>query len=528
MSLNLLPGQILPRNIYTYNSSAPPPTAVMMKPPGASQTPFAPPTPSPLHGVMLNTQSSTSPLSSRPQSYQPPPAPARDRQPRRQSYDPQASMTPQVNIPFLPPTAPANPPPPQTRICPMPQSQSSPSSPQNQPISGPPTRKPLNQENEDHVTQPRPNMGSIGIGMAMFEDDSDEDWESAASELPSSRNVPSSMTPETNDKQLRRPSPLKFNQPDQASSSESVRSRVVASTSATQESLPSIEQPVTRPSAMQSPPLYTPPTSGIYPAEFQRSQLSIPAQTSSTDSSSGSKPSSQTGNVSHMALHVRVEAEVIHKTTVPQPSFTPNLSNSGSDTSLSIPRAPLRRSSESVQFDDTSSTNPSVSTRSSSSQSRSSMGPPSSRHVPKRLVMPAPLAWHNGIPSSSPQNRLPPPQAQMRPPRAPRPPPRVIPRVPVPVPSPESGSPEAMLPGQTMVKAQAKEIQFATSRVSKLKKRVSLMTTTPMSNRPSAPILTTVSFAPPVIEFESSVATDNKFHRMMTMPKNVLSKHRTN
>lgn len=516
MSLNLLPGQILPRNIYAYNPPAPRPTAVMMKPPGASQTSFAPSTPSPLSGVRPNAQSSTSlPLSSRRQSYQPPPASVRDRQPRRQSYDPQASMPPQVNPPSLPPTTPANPLPPQPRISPTPQ-MSSPSSPQNQLISEPPSRKPLNWETEDHVTQPRPNMGSIGIGMAMFEEDSDEDSESRPSQLPTSCNVPASMTPETNDKQLRRPSPLEINQPEQASSSESVESRVVASTSATQESLPNIE-PVKKPSAMQSPPPYTSPTSGTYSAEFQRSQFSIPSQ-SSKGLSPGSKSSSQTGSVSHMGLHVTVEAEVIQQTPISRPSYTPNPSNPGSDISPHMSHGPLPKSPESVQFEDTGSTHPSVSTR-SSSQSRSSIGPPSSRHVPKRLVMPAPLAWHNVVPPSQ-QSRLPPPRAQMRPPRAPRPPPPVS--FPAPVPSPE-----AMLPGQAMVKTQAKEIPFGGSRVSKLKKRVSLITATPMST-PSAPIVTTVSFAPPVIEFENS---ENKFHRVMTekfMPRRVLSKHKTN
>jgi len=197
----------------------------------------------------------------------------------------------------------------------------------------------------------------------------------------------------------------------------------------------------------------------------------------------------------------------------------PQRQESPQDTQLMLPTRqerdrvqpqPLAPSNQDRERDG-KSTHHSISTH-SSGQNRRSLQPPPHRHLPKRLVMPAPLN-NNGVVLSS-QHRVyqPPPaarfpqqmQVQFRPQ------------------SQEYLSPsDPLLLPPILGNSRPLEPQITASR--KLKKRVSLITP-PSDSTP--PIITTVSFAPPVIGFQP--------HEKMTMhsksekvPKRVLSKRRT-
>jgi len=161
---------------------------------------------------------------------------------------------------------------------------------------------------------------------------------------------------------------------------------------------------------------------------------------------------------------------------------------------------------------DGKSTNYSISTH-SSGQNRRSLQPPPHRHLPKRLVMPAPLN-NNGVILSSQQRIYQPPppaarfpqqmQVQFRPQ------------------SQEYLSPsDPLLLPPILGNSRPLEPQITASR--KLKKRVSLITP---SSDSTPPIITTVSFAPPVIGFQphEKVTRHSKSEKV---PKRVLSKRRT-
>jgi hypothetical protein len=74
---------------------------------------------------------------------------------------------------------------------------------------------------------------------------------------------------------------------------------------------------------------------------------------------------------------------------------------------------------------------------------------------------------------------------------------------------------------QIFVKAQAQEIRLAPSKVGKLKKSLSLID--PASHHP--PVVTTVSFGPPIIGFNSVAQEDDFPHKPAR--KRVLSKRRS-
>ncbi|KAF9056557.1 hypothetical protein BJ165DRAFT_535249 [Panaeolus papilionaceus] len=146
---------------------------------------------------------------------------------------------------------------------------------------------------------------------------------------------------------------------------------------------------------------------------------------------------------------------------------------------------------------DARSMHPSISTQASSMQR---YGPP--RHHPKHLVMPAPLnTASSGHPS---HNQLPPPapfvrghyQRRSRQMTVPAP---LAPRGAGPM-RPIAAPMTPIMP----IMPRAQEVQMNNGRGGKLKKRVSLFGSSKQAPPPpqKAPVLTTVSFAPPIIAFE--------------------------
>lgn len=157
------------------------------------------------------------------------------------------------------------------------------------------------------------------------------------------------------------------------------------------------------------------------------------------------------------------------------------------------------------------STHQSISTH-SSGQNRHSLQPPPRRHLPKRLVMPAPLNTSGVV--SPPQQRV-----------YPLPPATQFPRqmqVQFRPQSQEYLSPsDSLLLPPILGNSMPLEPQMAASR--KLRKRVSMITP-PSDSTP--PIITTVSFAPPVIGYQPNekMMMHSKSERVA---KRVLSKRRT-
>jgi len=86
-------------------------------------------------------------------------------------------------------------------------------------------------------------------------------------------------------------------------------------------------------------------------------------------------------------------------------------------------------------------------------------------------------------------------------------------------------TPEPIPSSQAFIKAQAREIHFASSKAGKLKKRMSLMG--PASQLNDTPVVTTVSFAP---GFSKSVAKEEDLEPMVMdkVHKRVLSKRKSN
>jgi hypothetical protein len=160
---------------------------------------------------------------------------------------------------------------------------------------------------------------------------------------------------------------------------------------------------------------------------------------------------------------------------------------------------------------DGKSTHQSISTH-SSGQNRHSLQPPPRRHLPKRLVMPAPL--NNSGVISPPQQRV-----------YPLPPATQFPRQMQVQFRPRSqeylSPPDSLLLPPILSNSMPLEPQMLASR--KLRKRVSMITP-PSDSTP--PIITTVSFAPPVIGFQPNekMMMHSKSERVT---KRVLSKRRT-
>ncbi|KAF9477534.1 hypothetical protein BDN70DRAFT_103118 [Pholiota conissans] len=176
------------------------------------------------------------------------------------------------------------------------------------------------------------------------------------------------------------------------------------------------------------------------------------------------------------------------------------------------------------------STHPSLSTY-SSNQARN----PVNRHLPKRLVMPAPLNNNMNTPSSYNGSSLsgytPPPPVRLNPlPQSYASPRQIPPRQVQAVFQPQPqvyhhhSSPSKPHPPQM---PQAQEIH--TAAVRKLKKRASVMPPASAVHIPQAPIISTVSFAPPVIGYGQNAAVDKALSRTKAekIPKRVLSKRRT-
>ncbi|PPQ67192.1 hypothetical protein CVT25_005793 [Psilocybe cyanescens] len=176
-----------------------------------------------------------------------------------------------------------------------------------------------------------------------------------------------------------------------------------------------------------------------------------------------------------------------------------------------------------VQDRDTRSTHHTISTY-TSSQMRN--GPPPHRHIPKHLVMPTPLKnnSNNGFIQNPtqlpPQSFLPtqfgPTQVQVQV--------RAQPRVPYPQHPPYPQAQQLFAPVQSNSIRPAKLIPS-----SKLRKKLSTKITPAPATIPPPPIVTTVSFAPPVIGHGQSSASEKLFGRSKAekIPKRVLSKRRT-
>ncbi|KAF8973592.1 hypothetical protein BDZ97DRAFT_378710 [Flammula alnicola] len=198
------------------------------------------------------------------------------------------------------------------------------------------------------------------------------------------------------------------------------------------------------------------------------------------------------------------------------------------------PMLPARRSRErlppptlssSERDRDARSTHQSISTH-SSGQTRNGPPPPH-RRVPKHLVMPAPLNNGGGLNgfASPPPRMYPLPSGQLPPRHA-----QVTFQPQMQTYYPRPVSPPGFKP-PILATQQAQEIHIATSR--KLKKRMSMVTPSSVANIPPAPIISTVSFAPPVIGYGHHPSDEKGLSRAKTekiekIPKRVLSKRRTN
>jgi len=79
---------------------------------------------------------------------------------------------------------------------------------------------------------------------------------------------------------------------------------------------------------------------------------------------------------------------------------------------------------------------------------------------------------------------------------------------------------------QIFVRAQTQEIHFPPSKAGKLKKRVSLAGPSQLGD---TPVVTTVSFAPPIIGFTNPITKEDDFGPLMAekfVHKRVLSKRK--
>ncbi|CAA7268004.1 unnamed protein product [Cyclocybe aegerita] len=289
------------------------------------------------------------------------------------------------------------------------------------------------------------------------------------------------------------------------------------------------------PQAFPDPPPYSSPIHEFFPAE------PIPPRQSPGHSRASSRNPSppRSSHSNEMVRPVDVDR------SRPPPNATPPVNVHHNVPSQlppmsSVPPAQINRDPPQVPPSmytndrDARSTHQSVSTG-SSSQTRTGRPPPH-RHLPKRLVMPAPLnnAAYGQIPN---QMRSPPATASFLPPMTAylppeqarasfRPQPSAYPPPVMTAPRP----PRPMPPPQAPIKAE--DIPMAASR--KLKKRASMINPPkPELSAPPAvptpPVVATVSFAPPIIGFDRSIPREKILARSQTekIPsKKLLSKRR--
>lgn len=442
----------------------------MMMSPGSRNAPL----PSFLQpGVISPLQSSTS----LPQSHQVSSAtPVPDLQPRSQPQG-SKSLAPQVY------------PPPQNlsssgssatqpRVSPsaLPAVQSS-----SQPVFKRVSRKPVNREHENLVSGEASE--SVGIGLAMLVGTSEDGTEDSTSESSASRDVSQTSL--------------------EAHDAKQVETQVVVSK-------PSSIEP-----SLLSPPLpHDPQSNGAQVIEQDRLQSSSQSSTNCSPNPTSSDVSDENAAVYTFIPHAGQKPGTTPKTPIAHSTLRKR-PNAGQGTSAAAPQS--TRGSLDLRYpEESGSVHHSISTF-SSSQSNSSTSP-RPRHIPKHLVMPAPLS-QQGMTSrpryhtmhSRTSNYFSPQQ---------------IPLLGVEPSYRPSTFPERMGPTNTVVKVQTGGIQFSSAKVAKLKKRVSMITPTSPS---SPPIITTVSFVPPIIDFNGPVANANGLqHAMMNnlAHKRVLSKRR--
>lgn len=353
------------------------------------------------------------------------------------------------------------------------------------------------------------NLVSIGIGMAMLGDGNEEDdFESQPSRILDGGSLP-------------RPNglPLSNTVALQKTSQEHTRPEISRIITIPQKDASSSVSYSTRPQGttleeildlpLESPPPYASPLKEVQADlnDFRANMPSQPLFPCSIQELESSVPSNEVASIPvHSQAFTSTQVSSRPPSVQNQPTFR-------SDVPQWNP--PSRNNPERLGFEDGNSVHPSMSSKSSSSHSS---GP---RRVPKNLVMPTPLAQSNSI-SLQYQNR--PPLAQLPAQRPSRSLTHSAPR-PVLASSPSDSMPSA----QIFVKTQAQEIHFAPSKAGKLKKRVSLMGTASQVDHP--PVVTTVSFAPPIIGFDNSVAQEDGLRHMVTeklVHKRVLSKRKTN
>lgn len=579
VSLNLSPGQVLPRNFAAHNANepqsvirevAPPPTAALMQPPQrnsyipslARRSTHQPGESTPAQ------QSSALPTTSHRQSLQPiasqtlparrqshmgypaanslpqPPAPA-----PQQHQQPVASYSPPRQQQMQPTMTPAMTPL-QNRNSLLPQHNPTP-----QPRPQPPSRNSPNGEHQRPLTQM--DIASIGIGMAMLGTDSEdeEDESEPPTPAPAARKIAFVQPPPESEKNPRggsiTPPPTNVSRrmestPDLAQDESFQIIDLPASQS---------EESISADRGFGSPPPYSPSaprrkslTPPPEPSPVRRRSLTPPPQPnpptpnsySRRDLSRITEENASTGSTRSSSRPPRQPSVSMMGMPPPQPPQpAPYAAGQQSPPRhLSPPRrSPERRPGPASISDGRSSTQPSSSS-SYASSSTSRMGPLPPRHLPKRLVMPAPLSQSPNV--NMQRMSLPPPisprygqftpqpsQHQMLPPPGITSPPSSM-RAPLP-PPPGPYRPMQMPmhmqmqmqmphpqqpPMQPPVKVQAQEIQFAPSRVGKLKKRVSMLSSTQSVRAPQPPV--TVSFAPPIIGFDRSVAHEKALQRAMT------------
>lgn len=421
--------------------------------------------------------------------------------------------------------------------------------PSRQSTSNPPVVPRNAPKQEVQTPQIQDKSTTFQIGMAMLEDEPSETDPRAYFDRNSDEVVefdPYNSTHLEKD-DPRTPSPLVYPQPENSGKlTRLADSHMTQATSAT----PVRKLEVRNASPLGSPPPYTSPIEErnfqqyLRPEHAQTQTLRL--QDKSQPSSRGSSPGRGSPRTSeeNSSSELRRGRSAMDAATSHPPSQRPSVTREQPNpvqmaTSPPTPMSPPQRTpgrdllSTSLQHEsdrDGRSTHHSVSTH-SSNQSWSSR-PPSSRHVPKRLVMPAPLNARLAQTPNQVGGYLP-PSAYLPPKQATQqiqfPPPRQMygsPRAMMPPVAPRSAMPppRAMPPVQAVVKAQ--DIQI-TAKGGKLRKRVSMISNP--SNAPSAPIVTTVSFAPPIIGFDRSYNNQKMLGRSKTemVPKR-LSKRRTN
>jgi len=282
-------------------------------------------------------------------------------------------------------------------------------------------------------------------------------------------------------------------------------------------------------SAQQMPALYT-----TSPASLPQRQL-LPPQFSNGAPSDFSLTS---GRPMEHPSHILPRAD-FYPDRVPMPASAPMPVAPQQPDMTRYERAPSRSSAPSVERD-ARSTHHSISTQSSSQYSRYSDRPPPRRPVPKHLVMPAPLST---APANDRLNRMSgvghgpgmpyslPPQQQMQMQQQQRPPQQMPYKVPPPPPaSSRRSSHVPTVPSSLSTQAaqayptRAQQIPMAPN--VKLKKRLSIFGGS-SPDPPANPMpVTTVSFAPPVID--TTAALEKVLARAKTdrVSKRVLSKRK--